>query len=176
MNEDHGDAVMSYAMAFTSHKALDKSVLSSVDAIGIDINCIAGDQSHNERILFPQELTKAEEIRGALIKLVKLARTIEKYQHVLTPPEKLIGCAKHDYIEAACTFNYTLDIEMREGEIIRAKALDTKIVKNEVGDSKAEHLLLGLCGREVLLRSDLILAITPLDSDARFSRVMILEP
>ncbi len=166
MNHDHSDAVLSYANAFTGFKELRRASLTHIDAQGIDLSCEAADSTQAARIAFPSPLDNADQVRSALIKLVKLSRTIEKYNQVPAEQFQPIACGHHDHLELAATFNYTLDIQLRDGETITAKAIDTKSSKE-----RGEFLVVALCGKEIELRTDLIKSITALDSNAQFSTI-----
>ncbi|MCU9949975.1 Rho-binding antiterminator [Pseudomonas sp. PDM13] len=76
-----------------------------------------------------------------------------------------LHCDLHDYLEIACLHGYRLRVELSDGEPFEARALTTRTAA-----SKEEFLRFD-DQREV--RLDRLLAITPLDPGARFSRVLL---
>ncbi|MED5524282.1 Rho-binding antiterminator [Gallaecimonas pentaromativorans] len=85
----------------------------------------------------------------------------------MKPPYQPIRCDLYDYLEIACLFGYRLQVELASGQTFEAKALTTRVQGGE------EFLTLqnGEATREY--RLDAITAITPLDSGARFGRVVL---
>lgn len=81
---------------------------------------------------------------------------------------KPLTCELYDYLEIACLHGYQLDIELLDGGRLQAQAVTT-----ETTASKEELLILRSAGGEQRLRLDQLLAITPLDADASFARVLL---
>jgi len=77
-----------------------------------------------------------------------------------------LNCDLYDYLEMACLYQYRLLVEMVEGGQFEARALDTR-----TNALKEEYLLIELDGEKVELRLDRLLAITPLNDNAKFGRV-----
>ncbi|HEY0972972.1 MAG TPA: Rho-binding antiterminator [Solimonas sp.] len=81
-----------------------------------------------------------------------------------------IACELHDYLEIACEHHYRLRIELIDGSRLDAQALDT-----ETAPSKEEFLVVAdAAGTQQRLRLDRLRAITPLDDNARFGRVVLV--
>lgn len=84
-------------------------------------------------------------------------------------PYEPIACDLHDHLEIACQQRYRLRIELTDGSTLEAQALDTTTTA-----SKEEFLVVvEASGQEQRLRLDRLRAITPLDVNARFGRVVI---
>ncbi len=81
-------------------------------------------------------------------------------------PYQPIACDLHDYLEIACMQQYRLRIELCDGSHLEAQALTT-----ETTADKEEFLIVEHAAGTTHLRLDQILAITPLNEDARFGRV-----
>ncbi len=77
-----------------------------------------------------------------------------------------LNCDLYDYLQTACLYQYRLLVEMVEGGQFEARALDTR-----TNALKEEYLLIELDGEKVELRLDRLLAITPLNDNAKFGRV-----
>ena len=77
-----------------------------------------------------------------------------------------LSCDMHDYLEIACMYGYHLQVERIDGCSYAARALTTRTAA-----SKEEFLV--LCGNsgQFEVRLDRLLAITPLDANARFGRI-----
>ncbi|MFA7944586.1 Rho-binding antiterminator [Pseudomonas brenneri] len=77
-----------------------------------------------------------------------------------------LNCDLHDYLEIACLHGYRLQVELIDGRSYAARALTTR-----TATSKEEFL--GLCSDsgQFEVRLDQLLAITPLDDNARFGRI-----
>ncbi|WP_433770582.1 Rho-binding antiterminator [Pseudomonas putida] len=77
-----------------------------------------------------------------------------------------LNCDLHDYLEIACLRGYRLDVELKDGARLVARALTTR-----TASSKEEFLLLETADGQQEVRLDQLLAITPLDANAQFGRV-----
>jgi Rho-binding antiterminator len=79
-----------------------------------------------------------------------------------------LNCDLHDYLEIACLYGYTLDIELTDGQRLTARAITTRTARTR------EEFLEGETaeGRREI-RLDHLLAITPRDEHARFGRVVL---
>ena len=77
-----------------------------------------------------------------------------------------LNCDLYDYLEIACMHGYRLQVELVDGPGFMARALDTRTAA-----SKEEFLVLQTDEGRQEVRLDRLLAITPLDPGARFSRV-----
>jgi Rho-binding antiterminator len=81
-----------------------------------------------------------------------------------------LNCDLHDYLEIACLRGYRLDVELKDGARLQAKALTTR-----TASSKEEFLCLETADGQQEVRLDQLLAITPLDANAQFGRVVFSD-
>ncbi|WP_458722949.1 Rho-binding antiterminator [Pseudomonas brenneri] len=77
-----------------------------------------------------------------------------------------LNCDVHDYLEIACLHDYRLQVELIDGRSYAARALTTR-----TATSKEEFLVLCSDSGQFEVRLDQLLAITPLDDNARFGRI-----
>ena len=80
-----------------------------------------------------------------------------------------LNCDLYDYLEIACLRGYRLDIELVDGERLVAKALTTR-----TASTKEEFLVVEKTDGQQEIRLDQLLAVTPLDDNAQFGRVVLL--
>ncbi|WP_434698812.1 Rho-binding antiterminator [Pseudomonas sp. D1-1] len=81
---------------------------------------------------------------------------------------KPLHCDLHDYLEIACLCGYTLDIELTDGQCLTARAITTR-----TACTGEEFLEVETVDVRQEIRLDRLLAITPLNSNARFGRVVL---
>ena len=81
-----------------------------------------------------------------------------------------MNCDLHDYLEIACLRGYRLDIELHDGSRRVATALTTR-----TSSDKEEFLRLETADGQQEVRLDHLLAITPLDANAQFGRVVFSD-
>ncbi|HAY93320.1 MULTISPECIES: Rho-binding antiterminator [unclassified Shewanella] len=81
---------------------------------------------------------------------------------------KMIPCAHYDYLELACLRGYQLNIELIDGTQCQGQAITT-----QTRADKTEWLIIQLQQTKQSLRLDHIAAITPLEPNAEFGRVLI---
>ncbi|NUT77982.1 transcriptional antiterminator [Pseudomonas sp. C1C7] len=81
-----------------------------------------------------------------------------------------MNCDLYDYLEIACMRGYRLNVELHDGSCLEAKALTTR-----TASSKEEFLLLESADGQQEIRLDQLLAITPLDANAQFGRVVFSD-
>ncbi|WP_223528493.1 Rho-binding antiterminator [Pseudomonas sp. A-RE-23] len=81
---------------------------------------------------------------------------------------KPLHCDLHDYLEIACLCGYTLDIELTDGQRLTAQAITTR-----TSSTREEFLEVETAEGRQEIRLDQLLAIEPLDKDARFGRVVL---
>ncbi|MGJ7513181.1 Rho-binding antiterminator [Pseudomonas baetica] len=81
-----------------------------------------------------------------------------------------MNCDLYDYLEIACMRGYRLEVELKDGARLFAKALTTR-----TASSKEEFLLLETADGEQEVRLDQLQAITPLDANAQFGRVVFSD-
>jgi Rho-binding antiterminator len=79
-------------------------------------------------------------------------------------------CDLYDYLEIACMRGYRLDVELHDGGRLQAKALTTR-----TASTKEEFLCLETADGQQEIRLDQLLAITPLDANAQFGRVVFSD-
>ncbi|MBV6824591.1 Rho-binding antiterminator [Pseudomonas sp. PD9R] len=81
-----------------------------------------------------------------------------------------MNCDLYDYLEIACMRGYQLDIELKDGTRLVAKALTTR-----TSSDKEEFLSLETADGPRDIRLDQLLAVTPLDANAQFGRVVFSD-
>jgi Rho-binding antiterminator len=81
-----------------------------------------------------------------------------------------MNCDLHDYLEIACMHGYQLDIELKDGARLEAKALTTR-----TSSDKEEFLVVETADGQQEIRLDQLLAITPLVANAQFGRVLLTD-
>lgn len=79
-----------------------------------------------------------------------------------------LNCDLHDYLEIACLYGYTLDIELIDGQRLTARAITTR-----TASTREEFLDVDTAEGRREIRLDQLLAITPQDDNARFGRVVL---
>ncbi len=73
MNQDHADALVSYARVFGGVEA-DEAQMTGVDRLGFKLRVTHGGRRHSVRIAFPREVTTANDSRAVLIEMLQQAR------------------------------------------------------------------------------------------------------
>jgi len=81
---------------------------------------------------------------------------------------KMIPCEHYDYVELACLRGYQLKIELIDGTQCQGQAINT-----QTRADKTEWLVIQQQQNKQSLRLDHIVAITPVDVNAEFGRVLI---
>jgi len=79
-----------------------------------------------------------------------------------------LNCDQHDYLEIACLYGYTLDIELTDGQRLTARAITTR-----TASTREEFFDVETAEGRLEIRLDQLLAITPQDHNARFGRVVL---
>ncbi len=74
MNEDHADALVAYARAFTRATDADYAVMTGVDRYGFEMSVRTERGMRPARLAFDADITTPEAARKALVALVKKAR------------------------------------------------------------------------------------------------------
>ena len=82
---------------------------------------------------------------------------------------KMIPCEHYDYLELACLRGYQLKIELIDGTQCQGQAITT-----QTRADKTEWLVIQQQQNKQSLRLDHIVAITPVDVNAEFGRVLIV--
>lgn len=75
MNDDHADALVAYAHAFTRAKDTDQAVMTGIDRYGFEMSVKTAKGMRPARIAFDEEIATPTEARKALVALVKRARS-----------------------------------------------------------------------------------------------------
>jgi len=73
MNQDHADALVTYARAFGGVEA-DEATMTGVDRLGFKLRVTHAGRRHSVRIAFPHEVTTAADSRTVLIEMLRRAR------------------------------------------------------------------------------------------------------
>lgn len=81
-----------------------------------------------------------------------------------------LNCDLYDYLEIACLYSYTLDIELIDGQRITARAITTR-----TSPAREEFLEVETAEGHREIRLDHLLAITPQDGNARFGRIVLVS-
>lgn len=81
-----------------------------------------------------------------------------------------MNCDLYDYLEIACLRGYRLDIELKDGARLEARALDTR-----TSAEKEEFLRVETANGQQEIRLDQLQAVTPLDANAEFGRVVFTD-
>lgn len=74
MNEDHADALRLYAEAFSRSGPVPEAVMTGVDRYGFEMSVTTEHGPRPVRIAFERSLTSSDEIRAAMVQMVKRAR------------------------------------------------------------------------------------------------------
>lgn len=81
---------------------------------------------------------------------------------------KPLHCDLHDFLEIACLYGYTLDIELTDGQCPTARAIIT-----QTASTREEFLEVETTDGRQEIRLDQLSEITPLDKNAKFGRVVL---
>ena len=76
MNDDHAEAVLTYAKVFGKSPTAETAAMNSIDPLGMDLTAIIDGESVNLRVAFDRELTDSEDAHQALIGMIKTARKL----------------------------------------------------------------------------------------------------
>ncbi|MCA9609836.1 MAG: HugZ family protein [Myxococcales bacterium] len=76
MNEDHADALVAYARAFTRATGAEEVVMNAVDRYGFELSVRTDGGPRPARLAFAQPIETPTEARKALVALVKEARAV----------------------------------------------------------------------------------------------------
>ena len=75
MNDDHADAVLAYARAFGAMPDATSATMTAVDRYGFELAAITPAGKRARRIAFDAPVTTTDEVRKAMVALVKRARS-----------------------------------------------------------------------------------------------------
>lgn len=77
MNTDHSDSLLEYAIAFTSANWAKKVLMTDLQSSGFTLLCQSGSgREESVWISFEPQLTRPQQVRGALVSMAKKARSI----------------------------------------------------------------------------------------------------
>jgi putative heme iron utilization protein len=76
MNDDHGDAVLAYAKALAGISDATTATMTGVDRYGFDLAVSTQEGPRAARVAFDAPLTTTDEVRQAMIAMVKKARAL----------------------------------------------------------------------------------------------------
>lgn len=74
MNDDHADALVAYARAFTKATDATSAIMTAVDRYGFDMRVVTADGDAPARLAFDPPITTPTEAREALVAMVRDAR------------------------------------------------------------------------------------------------------
>jgi putative heme iron utilization protein len=74
MNDDHGEALLVYARVLAKMPEAESVTMTAVDRYGFDLAVKTKDGPRATRLAFPAPVTTSEEVRKAMVTLVKQAR------------------------------------------------------------------------------------------------------
>jgi putative heme iron utilization protein len=76
MNADHADAVLLYATKLAELPTATSATLTAVDRYGFDLAAITPEGKRTARLAFDEEVSTSDEVRRAMIALLKRARSL----------------------------------------------------------------------------------------------------
>ena len=74
MNEDHAEAVLTYAKVYGKSPTAETAAMSAIDPLGMDLTASVDGETVSLRIPFDRELTDSEDAHQTLIGMIKEAR------------------------------------------------------------------------------------------------------
>ena len=74
MNDDHADALVAYAKAFTRANEAEQAQMTGIDRYGFEMSVVTERGPRPARIAFDEPIASSEEARSVLVALVKKAR------------------------------------------------------------------------------------------------------
>jgi putative heme iron utilization protein len=75
MNADHADAMVLYCKAFSRATEITSASMTGIDRYGFEMSATTAQGPQPVRLAFPKPVSTPEEVRGALISMVKEARS-----------------------------------------------------------------------------------------------------
>jgi putative heme iron utilization protein len=76
MNEDHAEAVLTYAQVYGKSPTAETAAMSAIDPLGMDLTAEVNGETIDLRIPFDRELTDSEDAHQTLIGMIKAARKL----------------------------------------------------------------------------------------------------
>lgn len=74
MNEDHADAVLTYAKVYGKSPTAETAAMSAIDPLGMDLTARVDGHIVSLRIPFDRQLTDSEDAHQTLIGMIRAAR------------------------------------------------------------------------------------------------------
>ncbi|NER83316.1 MAG: DUF2470 domain-containing protein [Leptolyngbya sp. SIO1D8] len=75
MNDDHADAVLTYAQVFGNTQSATSASMNSIDAEGMNLTAEVAGNSVPVRVIFDHPLENAKEAHHVLVEMLKQARS-----------------------------------------------------------------------------------------------------
>jgi putative heme iron utilization protein len=76
MNDDHAEAVLTYAKVYGKSPTAETAAMSAIDPLGMDLTATVDGEAVSLRIPFDRELTDSEDAHQVLIGMIKEARKL----------------------------------------------------------------------------------------------------
>jgi putative heme iron utilization protein len=76
MNEDHAEAVLTYAQVYGKSPAAQTAAMSAIDPLGMDLTAQVDGNTVSLRIPFDRELTDSEDAHQTLISMIRSAKKV----------------------------------------------------------------------------------------------------
>jgi putative heme iron utilization protein len=76
MNEDHAEAVLTYAQVYGKSPTAATAAMKAIDPLGMDLMAQVDGNTIGLRIPFDRELTDSEDAHQTLISMIKSARNL----------------------------------------------------------------------------------------------------
>jgi putative heme iron utilization protein len=76
MNEDHAEAVLTYAHVYGKSPTAETAAMKAIDPLGMDLTAQVDGNTIGLRIPFDRELTDSEDAHQTLISMIKSARNL----------------------------------------------------------------------------------------------------
>ncbi len=75
MNDDHADAVLTYAQVYGKAPTAETATMSAIDPLGMDLKATIAGETVALRVPFDRELTDSEDAHQTLIGMIRAARS-----------------------------------------------------------------------------------------------------
>jgi putative heme iron utilization protein len=76
MNDDHAEAVLTYAKVYGKSPTAETAAMSAIDPLGMDLTATVDGETVSLRVPFDRELTDSEDAHQVLIGMIKEARKL----------------------------------------------------------------------------------------------------
>ncbi len=78
MNDDHAEAVLTYAQVYGKSPTAQTAAMSAIDPLGMNLTANVDGETVSLRIPFDRQLTDSEDAHQTLISMIKEARKLSK--------------------------------------------------------------------------------------------------